>query len=100
MSDDTATLYLPLKAQYFDQIKAGTKPEEYRLATPYWRRRLEGRHYDRVELMRGYPAAGDTERRLNLPWRGYTVKTLQHEFFGPEPVTVFAIRVSGAEGNS
>lgn len=93
---ETMTLYLPLKAEYFDQIKAGTKPEEYRLATPYWRRRLEGRTYSRVELMRGYPAAGDAERRLNLPWRGYTMKTLRHEFFGPEPVEVFAINVRAA----
>lgn len=93
---DPLTLYLPLKGEYFDQIKAGTKPEEYRLATPYWRKRLEGRHYSRVELTKGYPPAGDAERRLNLPWLGYTIKTIQHEFFGPAPVTVFAIKVAPA----
>lgn len=27
-----STLHLPLKGEYFDQIKAGTKPEEFRLA--------------------------------------------------------------------
>lgn len=88
------TLHLPLKAVYFDAIRDGTKPEEYRLATPYWRKRLEGREYRRIELTKGYPPAGDTERRLSRPWRGYTIKTIQHEFFGPEPVTVFAIRVA------
>lgn len=37
----TDTLYLPLKGIYFDQIKAGEKLHEYRLATPYWRARLD-----------------------------------------------------------
>lgn len=87
------TLTIPLKGIYFDQIKAGTKPEEYRLVTDYWRKRLENRHYDKIVLTRGYPAAGDTERRLEKPWRGYIERTIQHPHFGPDPVRVFAIRV-------
>lgn len=90
------SLVLPLKGIYFDQIKAGVKPLEYRLRTPYWRKRLEGRAYDSVTLTRGYPPAGDSERRLVLPWLGYVETTLQHEHFGPDPVDVFAIVV----GNS
>lgn len=86
-------LTLPLNGVYFDQIKAGTKPEEYRRANDYWRRRLEGRSYSRIVLTRGYPKAGDEERRLTLPWRGYTVKTITHPHFGPAPVEVFAINV-------
>jgi hypothetical protein len=86
-------LYLPLKAEYFDAIRAGTKPEEYRLCTPYWRTRLIGRTYDAIELMRGYPPLQDEARRLRLPWRGYTIKAIQHEHFGDHPVTVFAIDV-------
>lgn len=46
------TLTIALKAQYFDAIKSRTKPEEYRLVTPYWLKRLEGRTYDQIELMR------------------------------------------------
>lgn len=87
------TLTLPLKAVYFHQIKAGTKPEEYRLCTPYWRKRLEGRVYDQIVLTLGYPKRGDTERHMVRPWRGYTVKTLKHSHFGPDPVTVYAINV-------
>jgi hypothetical protein len=89
-------LYLPLKSEYFDAIEAGIKREEYRLATPYWRRRLEGREYRAIELMKGYPAASDLSRRLSLPWRGYTMKTITHPHFGPTPVKVFAIDVSRA----
>lgn len=89
-----STLYLSLKSEYFDAIKAGTKPEEYRLVTPYWRSRLEGREYTKIVLTKGYPAADDHERRLTLAWRGYTIKTIQHAFFGPEPVEVFAINVA------
>lgn len=87
-------LVLPLKATYFDQIAAGTKPEEFRLATPYWRKRLAGRTYDRIVLTKGYPPTGDTSRRMELPWRGCRLTTITHEFFGLEPVEVFAIAVS------
>lgn len=88
------TLTLPLKGVYFDQIAAGTKPEEFRLVTPYWRKRLEGRTYDQIVLTKGYPPAGDAARRLTLPWRGYRVTTIQHTHFGANPVEVFAIQVA------
>lgn len=89
-----STLTLPLKGEYFDQIKAGTKPEEFRLATPYWRRRLQGRTYDRIELTRGYPLRNDGDRRLVIPWKGYRITTITHPHFGPDPVEVYAIDVS------
>lgn len=87
------TLTLPLKAIYFNQIKSGEKTEEYRLCTDYWAKRLVGREYDRIVLTLGYPKANDTERRLVLPWRGFTTKTIKHHHFGLHPVTVFAINV-------
>jgi len=86
-------LVLPIKALYFNQIKAGTKTEEFRLVTPYWRRRLEYRTYDRIVLTLGYPKRDDHERRLIRTWRGYRVTTITHPHFGPEPVQVFAINV-------
>ena len=36
------TLYLPLKREYFEAIRDGTKTEEFRLCTPHWAKRLEG----------------------------------------------------------
>lgn len=87
------TLTLPLKAEYFDAIKAGSKSEEFRLVTAYWRQRLEGRIYDRIELTKGYPKRDDLSRRLTLLWQGYRLTTLTHPHFGPEPVEVFAINV-------
>lgn len=88
------TLTLPLKGIYFDEIRAGTKVEEFRLCTPYWGKRLLERSYETVTLTKGYPAAGDSERRLVLPWRGYAIKVIQHPHFGDEAVSVFAIRVA------
>lgn len=88
-----ADLVLPLKACYFNAIKAGTKPEEFRLVTPFWRRRLEGRTFDRIVLTLGYPKRDDHDRRLIRPWRGYRVTTITHVHFGPDPVQVFAIDV-------
>lgn len=88
------TLHLPLKGEYFDAIKAGTKPEEFRLCTTYWGKRLMGRSYDTITLTRGYPARQDVERRLVLPWRGFAIKVITHPHFGSAPVSVFAIRVA------
>ncbi|CAJ0779145.1 hypothetical protein LMG7141_00845 [Ralstonia condita] len=87
-------LTIPVNGVYFDQIKAGTKLEEYRLLTDYWRKRITGRVYDRIVLTRGYPKADDESRRLVLKWRGYKLKRITHPHFGPEPVEVFAIDVS------
>lgn len=86
-------LILPVKGEYFDQIKAGTKGDEFRLQNGYWRKRLEGRHYDRVIITRGYPRRDDSERRLVFPWRGYTKRTITHPHFGADPVEVYAIKV-------
>jgi hypothetical protein len=90
------SLTIPVNGIYFDQIAAGTKIEEYRLVTPFWTRRIEGRSYDRVVLTRGYPKGGGIEgvTRLDRPWRGYVRRVLTHPHFGSEPVEVFAISVA------
>ena len=49
-----ATLHLNLHREFFAQIAAGTKRIEYRRRTPFWRRRLEGRHYDVIQFRNGY----------------------------------------------
>ena len=89
-------LHLPLDTEFFRAILAGTKLEEYREFNPYWRRRIEGRTFDALVLTLGYPKAGDTARRVVLPWRGYKIKRITHRKFGTEPVEVFAIDVSAA----
>jgi hypothetical protein len=47
-------LHLNLHREFFAQIVAGTKRTEYRDCTPYWRSRLEGRHYDVIHFRNGY----------------------------------------------
>jgi hypothetical protein len=90
-----ATLTLPLQRQYFEAIRARRKPWEYRLVTPYWQKRLEGRAYDAIELTCGYPKREDKARRITLPWKGYRIiENFTHPHFGPAPVTVFAINVA------
>ena len=89
----TATLHLPLKGIYFDQIASGEKVEEYRLVTPFWKKRLEGRFYAEIVLTRGYPRKDDASRRMVRPWRGFRRTTITHPHFGPDPVEVFAILV-------
>lgn len=85
-------LHLPVKKIYFDQIKAGLKPEEFRLQNEYWKKRLEGREYDEVHIKLGYPKADDHERILISPWLGVTKKTIDHEHFGGV-AHVYAIKV-------
>lgn len=87
-------LHIPIKGVYFDQIKQGVKPEEFRERTDYWRKRLVGRRYDRIVLTRGYPPKDDASRRLVLPYRGYRETIITHPHFGDKPVSVFAIDVS------
>jgi hypothetical protein len=90
----TRALHLPLKAVYFNEIRDGIKPYEYRLVTPYWTKRLVGRAYDFIELSLGYPPRGDANRRMLRPWNGVERQTITHPHFGPDPVEVFAIRVN------
>lgn len=91
----STTLHLPLKREYFDAIRDGQKTEEYRLCTPYWRKRLEGKTFTTIVLTLGYPGRVDIARRIERPWQGYQIKTITHPHFGPAPVQVFAIHVSG-----
>lgn len=86
-------LHLPVKAEYFRQIRDGVKPLEYRLQTDYWRKRLVGREYDEIHIKLGYPPAGALDRILIRPWRGFTEVIIEHPLFGPGRHAVFAIRV-------
>ncbi len=88
------TLYLPLKKEYFGAIKAGVKEFEYRLVNKYWKGRIQGKLFDGIVLMSGYPKKGDTSRRIERPWRGYDIRWITHPEFGDEKVLVFAIRVN------
>tara|TARA_B100000287_G_scaffold48316_1_gene42940 strand:- start:379 stop:636 length:258 start_codon:yes stop_codon:yes gene_type:complete len=47
-------LHLNLYRKYFDAILEGDKVIEYRDITPYWSKRLEGRHYDVIQFRNGY----------------------------------------------
>jgi len=85
-------LHLHLKFKYFDAIKAGTKPYEYRLAEK-WLHRLEGKEFSGIRLYRGFEkSAPDTV--MDKPWRGYTLETITHPHFDNVPTLVCAIRVA------
>lgn len=98
MSSEPRDLTIPVNFCYFDEIKAGTKLFEYRLLTPFWQKRLEGREYRHVVMTRGYPKGGgvEGETRLTRKWKGYQQQTITHPHFGADPVEVFAIDVTEA----
>ncbi len=74
-------------------MRDGTKLEEFRLCTLYWKKRLE-KHYDNIVICSGYPKRDDETRHIMRPWRGSIIKTITHKHFGSEPVAVYAIQVS------
>ena len=65
-------LTLPLKRRYFDQIKSGTKKEEYRNANDYWTKRVKGKRFDVIEFKLGYPERGDLKRIMWFRFGGIT----------------------------
>lgn len=87
-------LHLNLIGEYFHQIKDGTKKFEYRRCDKYWGKRLIGKDFTEVVIKWGYPKRDQVGRVIRRPWRGYEIQTIQHEHFGPVPVTVYAIRVN------
>lgn len=88
-------LVLHVKDEYYQDVKEGRKPFEFRLDNEYWRKRLVGQEYDVIIYMSGYPKKGDTSKTMTFPYHGYEMQTITHKHFGPEPVTVFAIAVGG-----
>ncbi|MCK9570288.1 hypothetical protein M0R72_15185 [Candidatus Pacearchaeota archaeon] len=63
-------LTLHLKEEYFRLIASGTKTEEYREATHYWRQRLQGKPFDAIEVCNAYPRRGDDNNRIWFRWTG------------------------------
>ena len=53
-------LHLVLKRKYWERIYNKTKLTEYRDLTPYWSKRLEGRHYDVIQFRNGYAKIAPT----------------------------------------
>ena len=47
-------LHLVLKRKYFERIYNGTKKTEYRDFTPYWQKRIEGKHYTHIKFQLAY----------------------------------------------
>ena len=87
-------LHLNLKGEYFDTIKNGNKPFEYRLKNEYWTKKLMGRDYDEVHFKSGYPRNDELDKIIKIPYRGYEIHKIIHKHFSNEPVEVFAIHTS------
>ncbi len=62
---EQSTLHLNLQREFFAAIAARTKRIECRDQTAYWRKRLEGRHYDVIQFRNGY-ATNAPEMRVEF----------------------------------
>lgn len=86
-------LQLALKAEYFDEIKAGTKLFEFREYNEYWKKRLVDKHYKKLIITKGYPKKTDDSKIMTFDYIGYEIQTIQHKHFGSNPIKVFAIKI-------
>lgn len=87
-------LHLNLKSDYFEAIKNGTKPFEYRLKNDYWSKRLIDKVYDEIHFKKGYPRGDEFDKIIKVPYFGYELQTIYHLHFGNEFVEVFSIYTS------
>jgi hypothetical protein len=60
-------LHLNLVRELFDAVANGTKTEEYRDRSDYWKTRLEGREYDIIRFRNGY---GRDVPEMDVEWKG------------------------------
>jgi len=83
-------LTLHVFGEYFHQIYSGEKTEEYRERTEYWKKRINGHHYDVIEICRGYPAKGENAGRIFFSFIGVDIVEICLPTKG-EPVSAFSI---------
>ncbi len=80
-------LHLILKKEWFDKIKSGEKNIEYRLATPFWEKRLWNKQWDKITFQLGY----SNKNRIEKKWLKTELEVIKMPFFGNEEVLIFAI---------
>lgn len=62
------TLFLTLKAKWYDMIESGIKTEEYREFKEYWFKRLANKKYKYVRFSYGYTRRTMTFEIEDLGW--------------------------------
>ena len=72
-----------VEKKYFDMFKSGVKRKEYRAITPRWEKLLTWKSpahglqgpkkFETVTICWGYPAKGDTERRITFKFVGISI---------------------------
>lgn len=77
MSD---TLFLPLKAKWYELIEKGIKEEEYREIKEYWYKRLTGKNYKYVCFSYGY-----TKRTMTFECKEIVCWRIGNPEWGAEP---------------
>ena len=89
-------LHLNLKTEYFNEIKEGTKPFEFRECSDFWNKRLINVDYDEVHFKLGYPKSDDYSKIIKKKYLGYNVRIINHpHFYDSKPTKVFAIPTTG-----
>ena len=98
------TLYLPLKAKWYEMIENGVKTEEYREIKPHWTRRFIGMNQPLFSFRYGYQQAnvkgythvkfsyGNTKRTMTFEIESITIGKGKPEWGAPTE-DVFIIKL-------
>ncbi len=81
-------LRMTLHRQWFDEIAAGRKKEEYREIKDYWAKRL-AKEYDAIEFRNGYTIDSPL---MQVEYLGFEVKQILHPVSNKKE-TVFALKL-------
>lgn len=82
-------LFLIVTKKYFDEIKSGSKKEEYRLITSYWIKKIINKNYENIIFQLGY----NKKNRVIVKYLGFELKNIKHDFFGNDEISVFALKL-------
>ena len=88
-------LHLHVKTEYYNQVKDGTKKEEYRKFKQYWAKRLNSKTYDLIYYYKGY-----TQEKMIFKFNGWRLDMIQHKEFGDKPVLAYRIYLDKQEDYS
>lgn len=90
-----ADLFLRVYREYFDKLVSGEKCKEYRIASPYWLRRIVYPDHliTGVHIVCGYPKSETLDQKNSVwfPWNHYQMSVLKHPQFGDQYVPVIGV---------
>jgi hypothetical protein len=85
-------LTLVVKAEFFEAIRKGQKLEDYRVASEYWRKRIEKEGIERVKIRLGFPKEEHPWNTMTFKFNGFERKRIKTKTYGDSEVYAIDLR--------